>query len=53
VAQISEVIAQFDESDEIELAEDLGDVMNGRFSAVNATEFADVPDGDVDGFIQF
>ena len=51
-AQVSEIVAEFDESDKIELAQNLGDVMNGRFGAVNAAEFADVPDGDVDGFIQ-
>ena len=51
-AEIGEVVAQFDDGDQVELAQNLGDVMNGRFGAADVAEFADVPDGNVDRLVE-
>ena len=51
-AQIGEVVAQFNDGDEVELAQDLRDVMNRGLGPPDFAELANVPDGDVDRLVE-
>lgn len=50
--QILKVVAQFDEGDEIELANDLSDVVERGVPALLLAELPDVPDSDIDGLVE-
>lgn len=52
-AEVGEVVAQLDDADEIELAEDFREVMNGRVGAPAFAKGADVPGGDVERLVNF
>ena len=51
--QIRQVVAQFDNANQIELAQNFRNVMNGSNRAFFLPELSDVPGSDVDGFVQF
>ena len=50
--EVRQISPQFDEGHEVELAQDFRDIVNGGFGAGNLAEFANIPDGDVDGFVE-
>ena len=50
--EIRQVIAKLDNTDEVELPDDLSDVMDGRFGAPLLPEFADVPGRDVQSLVE-
>ena len=51
-AEVRQIVPQFDEPHQIELAQDFGDKVDRRLSAFHLAEFADIPNRDINGLIE-
>ena len=51
-AVVLEVVAQLDQADQVELAQDLGDIVDRGLGPALLAKLADVPDRDIDRFIE-
>ena len=51
--EVLEIVAEFDDGDEVELADDFGNVMDGGVGTLDPSKFTDVPDGNVDDIVEF
>lgn len=50
--QVGKIVPQLDDGYEIELTQDLRDIVNGRFRAAHLPKLADIPDRNVDRFVE-